>query len=79
MLFGAADPVDYLGRGDRVGTGARVPHGGYVISLERFRKLQVETGRARVAAPARCCASYKMRPRKRASFLDLIRPKIQLA
>ncbi|HEX4167977.1 MAG TPA: FAD-binding oxidoreductase [Bryobacteraceae bacterium] len=31
-------------------TGARVPHGGYVVSLERFRKLEIERGRARCGA-----------------------------
>ncbi len=31
-------------------TGARVPHGGIVISLERFRDLSIENGRARCGA-----------------------------
>ncbi len=31
-------------------TGARVPHGGWVISLERFRKMEVEQGRSRCGA-----------------------------
>ena len=30
--------------------GARVPHGGWVVSLERFRNIQIETGRARCGA-----------------------------
>ncbi len=31
-------------------TGARVPHGGCVISLERFREIRIEPGRARCGA-----------------------------
>lgn len=31
-------------------TGARVPHGGFVVSLERFRTLSIESGRARCGA-----------------------------
>ena len=42
-------PLTISGAGTGL-TGARVPHGGYVISLERFRKLQVENGRARCGA-----------------------------
>ncbi len=39
-------PMTIAGAGTGL-TGARVPHGGCVISLERFRKLQIERGRAR--------------------------------
>jgi FAD/FMN-containing dehydrogenase len=38
-------PITIAGAGTGL-TGARVPHGGCVISLERFRKLEVESGRA---------------------------------
>jgi FAD/FMN-containing dehydrogenase len=31
-------------------TGARVPHGGFVVSLERFKRLSIEAGRARCGA-----------------------------
>ena len=41
----ARTPITVAGAGTGL-TGARVPHGGAVISLERFRKLQVEKGRA---------------------------------
>ncbi len=33
-------------------TGARVPHGGWVVSLERFRKIEIERGRARCGTGA---------------------------
>lgn len=39
-------PMTIAGAGTGL-TGARVPHGGCVISLERFRKLEIEPGRAR--------------------------------
>ncbi len=42
-------PMTIAGAGTGL-TGARVPHGGIVISLERFRKLEVEPGRARCGA-----------------------------
>ena len=38
-------PITIAGAGTGL-TGARVPHGGCVISLERFRQLRVENGRA---------------------------------
>jgi FAD/FMN-containing dehydrogenase len=42
-------PLTIAGAGTGL-TGARVPHGGYVISLERFRKLEIDRGRARCGA-----------------------------
>lgn len=39
-------PVTVAGAGTGL-TGARVPHGGYLISLERFRQIEIERGRAR--------------------------------
>ncbi|MBV8865186.1 MAG: FAD-binding oxidoreductase, partial [Acidobacteriaceae bacterium] len=42
-------PLTVAGAGTGL-TGARVPHGGYVVSLERFRKLEIEPGRARCGA-----------------------------
>ncbi len=42
-------PVTIAGAGTGL-TGARVPHGGYVVSLERFRRLEVGSGRA-------CCGA----------------------
>ncbi len=42
-------PVTVAGAGTGL-TGARVPHGGYVVSLERFRKLEIEGARARCGA-----------------------------
>lgn len=44
-------PVTVAGAGTGL-TGARVPHGGYVISLERFRGIEIERGRARCGAGA---------------------------
>jgi FAD/FMN-containing dehydrogenase len=38
-------PMTIAGAGTGL-TGARVPHGGAVISLERFRKLEIKAGRA---------------------------------
>ncbi|MBV8897661.1 MAG: FAD-binding oxidoreductase, partial [Acidobacteriaceae bacterium] len=38
-------PLTIAGAGTGL-TGARVPHGGWVISLDRFRKLEIEHGRA---------------------------------
>ncbi len=38
-------PMTIAGAGTGL-TGARVPHGGCVISLERFRKLEIDQGRA---------------------------------
>ncbi len=42
-------PVTIAGAGTGL-TGARVPHGGWVISLERFRTLEIESGAARCGA-----------------------------
>lgn len=44
-------PVTVAGAGTGL-TGARVPHGGWVVSLERFREIRVERGRARCGAGA---------------------------
>ncbi len=44
-------PLTIAGAGTGL-TGARVPHGGWVISLERFRAIQVEKGRARCGSGA---------------------------
>src|ERR1700729_2400138 len=40
-------PVTIAGAGSGL-TGSRVPQGGWVMSLERFRKLEIEPGIARV-------------------------------
>lgn len=42
-------PLTVAGAGTGL-TGARVPHGGWVISLERFRSIEIERGRARCGA-----------------------------
>lgn len=42
-------PLTVAGAGTGL-TGARVPHGGWVISLERFRKIEIHRGRARCGA-----------------------------
>lgn len=42
-------PLTVAGAGTGL-TGARVPHGGWVISLERFRDIRIERGRARCGA-----------------------------
>src|SRR5438874_488491 len=42
-------PITLAGAGTGL-TGARVPHGGSVVSLERFRRLTIERGRA-------CCGT----------------------
>jgi FAD/FMN-containing dehydrogenase len=42
-------PVSVAGAGTGL-TGARVPHGGWVISLERFRSLEIQPGKARCGA-----------------------------
>jgi FAD/FMN-containing dehydrogenase len=42
-------PITIAGAGTGL-TGARVPHGGFVVSLERFRKLSIEPGRAHCGA-----------------------------
>lgn len=44
-------PLTVSGAGTGL-TGARVPHGGWVISLERFRKIEIGKGRARCGAGA---------------------------
>ncbi|MBV9442031.1 MAG: FAD-binding oxidoreductase, partial [Acidobacteriaceae bacterium] len=43
------EPVTIAGAGTGL-TGARVPHGGSIISLERFRNLQVSQGKVRCGA-----------------------------
>ncbi len=42
-------PLTVSGAGTGL-AGARVPHGGWVVSLERFRKIEVKSGRARCGA-----------------------------
>jgi len=42
-------PLSLAGAGTGL-TGARVPHGGWVISLERFRSLEIQPGRASCGA-----------------------------
>ncbi len=42
-------PLTIAGAGTGL-TGARVPHGGWVVSLERFRRIDIERGRARCGA-----------------------------
>jgi FAD/FMN-containing dehydrogenase len=42
-------PVTVAGAGSGL-TGARVPQGGWVLSLEKFRKLEIDKGSARVGA-----------------------------
>jgi FAD/FMN-containing dehydrogenase len=42
-------PLTVAGAGTGL-TGARVPHGGWVVSLERFRQIKVEAGCARCGA-----------------------------
>ncbi|MBV9760851.1 MAG: FAD-binding oxidoreductase [Acidobacteriaceae bacterium] len=44
-------PLTVAGAGTGL-TGARVPHGGWVISLERFREIEIGRGRARCGAGA---------------------------
>jgi FAD/FMN-containing dehydrogenase len=48
---GRGIPLSIAGAGTGL-TGARVPHGGWVISLERFRSIQIERGKARCGAGA---------------------------
>ena len=43
------EPITIAGAGSGL-TGARVPQGGWVLSLEKFRQLEIGEGRARVAA-----------------------------
>ena len=42
-------PLTIAGAGTGL-TGARVPHGGCVVSLERFREIEIQRGRARCGA-----------------------------
>lgn len=42
-------PITVAGAGTGL-TGAAVPHGGWVISMNRFRKLEIDNGRARCGA-----------------------------
>jgi FAD/FMN-containing dehydrogenase len=42
-------PLTIAGAGTGL-TGARVPHGGWVISLERFREIEIQPGKARCGA-----------------------------
>ena len=44
-----AMPLTIAGAGSGL-TGARVPHGGWVVSLEKFRRLEIGTGKARAGA-----------------------------
>ena len=45
----ARTPVTIAGAGTGV-TGARVPHGGWVVSLEKFNRLEIREGEAVVGA-----------------------------
>lgn len=42
-------PLSVAGAGTGL-TGARVPHGGWIVSLERFRRIEVERGKVRCGA-----------------------------
>lgn len=44
-------PLTVMGAGTGL-TGASVPHGGWIISLERFRKIEIDRGRARCGTGA---------------------------
>jgi FAD/FMN-containing dehydrogenase len=44
-------PLTVVGAGTGL-TGASFPHGGWIVSLERFRKIEIEAGRARCGAGA---------------------------
>lgn len=44
-------PITIAGAGTGL-TGARVPHGGWVVSLERFRHIEIQSGRARCGTGA---------------------------
>jgi FAD/FMN-containing dehydrogenase len=44
-------PLTVVGAGTGL-TGASVPHGGWIVSLERFRKIEIERGRARCGTGA---------------------------
>ena len=44
-------PLTVVGAGTGL-TGASVPHGGWIVSLERFRKIEIEQGRARCGTGA---------------------------
>lgn len=44
-------PLTVVGAGTGL-TGASVPHGGWIVSLERFRKIEIESGRARCGTGA---------------------------
>ncbi|MGI8960730.1 MAG: FAD-binding oxidoreductase [Bryobacteraceae bacterium] len=46
---GRGIPLNIAGAGTGL-TGARVPHGGWVISLERFRTIEIERSKARCGA-----------------------------
>ena len=42
-------PITLVGAGTGV-TGGSVPHGGYAVSMQRFQKIEIDKGRARVGA-----------------------------
>ncbi len=44
-------PLTVAGAGTGL-TGGRVPHGGWIVSLERFREIEIQHGRARCGAGA---------------------------
>jgi len=46
---GSRTPITIAGAGTGL-TGARVPHGGWLVSLEKFRKLEITSGKARCGA-----------------------------
>ena len=60
-------PLTVSGAGTGL-TGARVPHGGWVISLERFQNVQVESGWARCGAGVIVKDLQKAAARKRQFF-----------
>ena len=59
-------PITIAGAGTGL-TGSRVPQGGWVISLERFRKLEIEPGMARVG-PAVTLLELRDRAAKTGQF-----------
>ncbi len=69
-------PLTVAGTGTGL-TGGRVPHGGWIVSLERFRDIQIQHGRAR-AERAPFSAICNKLPREQDSSSAPIQPERQL-
>ena len=73
----AGVPVTIAGAGTGV-TGARVPFGGWVLSLEKLNRLEVHPGLRDRRAPVFCCATCTPRRSAPASSIRPTPPRLRL-